>query len=292
MRRITLTHKRIKWILFLIPAFVIGSFETIRHTLLQSFLPTELGNWITAIIDAAVIAFVSRGLFQQFTQAEKTIAEERASRAVLEERERLARALHDQIAQAVFYAGVQVSAAKELKNNVDCAALQTKLNDISVSLRDIDEHVRQAIFNLQYPSLDSSQFADRIRTFLVKRFVGTHTTWDLQFPEHEPSLPNPIQIQLFGILQEAVTNIIKHADATHVDVYFENNSAVEPGWTFTIQDNGHGFDTNDTRENAYGLDIIRNRAKDIGAMADIESNTDGSKVRISYRPNATLSVSE
>ena len=68
----------------------------------------KLGNWVTALIDAAVIALISRKLFQQYANTEKELGKERETRAVFEERERLARVLHDQIAQSIFYSGVQV----------------------------------------------------------------------------------------------------------------------------------------------------------------------------------------
>lgn len=143
----------IKWALFFVPALVIGGFETVRHTLLTNILPMEMGNWVTAVIDAVVIAIVSRTLFQQFARTEQALSHERESRAVMEERERLARTLHDQIAQSLFYAGVQIQAVKSRAAAYADPALQSELDDISQSLREMDENVRQAIFNLKQKSV-------------------------------------------------------------------------------------------------------------------------------------------
>ncbi|WAH36425.1 sensor histidine kinase [Alicyclobacillus dauci] len=273
-----MTPKYIKWALFLVPALVIGGFETIRHTLLENVLPMELGNWVTAIIDAAVIAVVSRTLFQQFARTEKELSKEKESRAILEERERLSRALHDQIAQSIFYSGVQVNAAQTKAVQYDDKELQVQLGDVLLSLREIDENVRQAIFNLKHKTIDGGNLEERIRSYLDKTLSTSRITWEVSFPEQPVVLSPSEQVQLFGILQEAVTNIIKHANATQVHVRFETGTSDK--WNFQIYDNGIGFDIQSVGGRRYGLDIISNRARDIDAELMVESSNKGTMVAI------------
>lgn len=271
---------RIKVSLFLIPAIVIGLFETLRHTLLENILPTELGNWVTACIDAGVIALVARKLFLAYAKKEQELSQEKASRAVLEERERLARVLHDQIAQSIFYAGVQVTAAKTMCLDHADKTLAHNLNDVLLSLREIDENVRQAIFNLKHNTMEGANLEDRIRTFLEKTLSGNDIAWDFQVAHSVGQLSPAEQVQLFGILQESITNVVKHARATQVTVTFSADEENSGHWSFMIQDNGIGFNTDAVRDGRYGLDIIASRARDIAATLTIQSRHGDTRLHI------------
>lgn len=271
---------RIKISLFLIPAIVIGLFETLRHTLLENILPTELGNWLTACIDAGVIALVARSLFLAYANKERELSRERASRAVMEERERLARVLHDQIAQSIFYSGVQVSAAKVKLQQGRDGSVEQNLNDVLLSLREIDENVRQAIFNLKQDTIGGSNFSKRIRLFLDKTLSGKDISWDLELSEGDITLSAADQVQLFGILQEGITNIVKHSKATQVTVRLMSRSEDNAHWSFTIQDNGIGFNLQTVRDGRYGMEIMANRARDIGADFYVESTPGNTQIRV------------
>ncbi|MFB5193099.1 sensor histidine kinase [Alicyclobacillus fastidiosus] len=271
---------RIKISLFLIPAIVIGLFETLRHTLLENILPIELGNWLTACIDAGVIALVARSLFLAYANKERELSRERASRAVMEERERLARVLHDQIAQSIFYSGVQVSAAKVKLQQGRDGSVEQNLNDVLLSLREIDENVRQAIFNLKQDTIGGSDFRKRIRLFLDKTLSGKSISWDLEMSEGDITLSAADQVQLFGILQEGITNIVKHSKATQVTVRLMSRSEDNAHWSFTIQDNGIGFNLQNVRDGRYGMEIMANRARDIGADFHVESSPGNTQIRV------------
>lgn len=277
-----MTPNRMKWALFIVPALVIGGFETIRHTLLEQILPMEIGNWVTAFIDAAVIALISRKLFQHYAYTEKELSEERESRAVFEERERLARVLHDQIAQSIFYAGVQVEGAKKLADPLSDKTLQLKLDDVMLSLREMDDNVRQSIFNLRHTISEGSNLEERIRSYLRKYLSEKDIEWDLQFLQSPAALSPSEQVQLFGILQEAITNVMKHAQATKVFVSFDIMDDSHERWAFKIQDNGIGFDLTFPRGKRYGLGMIESRARDIGAGLRITSDGTGTTVCITH----------
>lgn len=274
-----MTTNRIKWTLIIMPALVIGLFEMIRHTaLLLSILPMDVGNWLTPLIDAIVIAIVSRTLLLRLIHVEQALSYERTSRAALEERERLARLLHDQIAQSIFYSGVQINAVKEIVQSQNDQVLLDKLNQVVMTLGEMDDNIRHSIFSLRTQITLDQDFESRIRSFLEKVLTANQIAWTLSYSHTRSDLDAKIQVQLFGILQEAVANIVKHSKATNVSVTFNWNKKGNYDWTFIIDDNGIGFDTTSISSHQYGIDIIKNRATEIGASVVFDSKGIGTRV--------------
>ena len=134
-----MTSNRIKLILYIFPALVIGGFETLRHTISIPYISSDLGNWVTALLTSLIVALFSKRMFTQFEMTERELSLEREKRAVFEERERLARELHDQIAQTIFYLGVQV---ESIQNRMlrETDGLQVTLDEIQVALREMDDN--------------------------------------------------------------------------------------------------------------------------------------------------------
>lgn len=267
-----MTDQQIKWSLFIIPALVIGGFETLRHSLFAELIPLTLGNWITALLAALVIALLSRKLFQRFETHQRDLSREREWRAVLEERERLAREMHDHIAQSLFYTGIQVQSLQTLTEKYPDEDIQQALRNLLVSLRDVDGSIRQAIFNLKQTPLDTTSSLDRMRSYLTATLSENGIRWTERFSADSLDLGPMEQVHLFNILQEAVTNIIKHSRASAVAVTFTTTPGPTNKWTFGIEDNGIGFDPQSITENRFGLDIISSRARDMRAKARVESS--------------------
>ena len=274
-----MTTSRLKWTLIIMPALIIGLFELIRHTaLLLSILPMDVGNWLTPLIDALVIAIVSRTLLQRLLDTEQALSHERASRAALEERENIARALHDQIAQSIFYSGVQINATKDLVKIYNDRELIDKLDQVVSALREMDEIIRHSIFSLRTQITLDQNFESRIRSYLEKILTLNRIEWTLNFPPAASELTPKKQAQLFGILQEAVANIVKHAEATKVSVTL--NLERNNDWTFVVKDNGIGMTITSISQHQHGISIITNRATEIGASIAFESSSSGTKVII------------
>lgn len=278
-----MTPSRIRWILFIVPAVVIGGFETLRHTLLEQILPMELGNWVTASVDALVIAAVSHRLFQQFAKDQRDLAVAREYRVVSEERERLARALHDQLSQSMFFTGTKVQTALQAANDAGSTKLQTSLNDILVTLREADENIRQAIFNLRHDATDKVAFEDRLGKYMADRLSSGEITWKLDLSLPPPVLDPREQVQLFGILQESVLNVLKHAHASQIVIRLNNHLDTD-GWEFSVRDNGTGFTHTPDNHKTYGLDILANRAHEIDCDIDIQSTAEGTVIRVTRQP--------
>ncbi len=272
--------QRIKFCLLLVPTFVVLGFEYLRHTYCIPYVSLETGNWMIAGLTALSISLISQGLFYRFEQAERSLSAERELRAVLEERERLARELHDRIAQSIFYMGVKIESLRKTKGREPIEA--SEWDDVLLALREMDENVRQAIFNLRQDTTVTLDFKERVERYLENAFCDTEVHWTVDFDCDPSVLETTEQVQLFGILQESVTNVRKHASASRVSVTLSTTSSGDGRgkWTFQVCDNGIGFDTQERRKNQYGLDIISNRAKDMGATALIESSGQGTCIRI------------
>ena len=100
--RYQMTYKQLKWFILLIPTVTVGVWEYVRHEYLLPYISMEVGNWLTPVI----VLFVTFTLLTRFFKKLETIQEElrieRAEKAVLEERERIASNLHDGMAQSLF----------------------------------------------------------------------------------------------------------------------------------------------------------------------------------------------
>ncbi len=264
--------------LLLFPTLIVLGFEYLRHTFCIPYVSLQTGNWMIAGLTAISIAIISQGLFARFKQVERSLSLEREKRAIMEERERLARELHDRIAQSIFYMGVKIESIRQAsaKNANDASAW----DELLLPLREMDENVRQAIFNLRQETDLTLNFKERIQSYLEKAFFQGETRWTVDICE-TVALEAKEQIQLFGILQEAITNIRKHAFASSVSVNLAAMPLGTPAqWVFEIQDDGVGFNTRQRRGNQYGFDIIKNRALDVDATAYIESNEQGTSIRV------------
>ncbi|WP_233567853.1 histidine kinase [Cohnella faecalis] len=101
-------NRKIKWLILLIPTLTIGLWEYVRHAFLLPYMTMDLGNLLAPFIVLAVTLTVVRGLFSHLEHSQVALQAERTLSAALEERERLARELHDGIAQSLFLLAVKL----------------------------------------------------------------------------------------------------------------------------------------------------------------------------------------
>ena len=169
------------------------------------------------------------------------------------ERSRLARDIHDDTGQALTALKMSLEITRnELTSDADHTA--ERLNDAVVLADDTLEKLRAISHNLRPPTLDTvglNSALERLckgftqRTQLPVSYVGTDTT----------EISNPIDICLYRILQEGLTNCAKHGQASHVKVSLKRSGEA---LQLSIQDNGKGFDLADalSDQNATGIGLI------------------------------------
>lgn len=256
-----MSFKQIKWLILIIPTIVVGAWEYIRHEFLLPYISMDLGNWLTPVIVFAVTITLLNKLFMIYEQMQEELKKERAEKAVLKERERIARELHDGIAQTLFLCSVQLQQLKAKHPELE-------LNEVQLHLRQVHDDVRQSIYNLKSPPSGSLTWLDQLHHWIDQYELDTGIQVDLniQVPENE-LLPKE-KIELFGCIREALTNIRKHADASKV---FIELASTDTGWRLIVEDNGIGFRGNPFKlSNRFGLMIMRERAQQLGAQLHLE----------------------
>lgn len=195
--------------------------------------------------------------------------------ATAKERNRLARELHDSVAQTLYGLTLQAeAAARELsKGQTDKASEQ--LREIRDSAQQSLQETRLLIFELRPPILEQEGLASALRARLesVESRSGLKTQIQLQ---EVGQLSAKIEAGLYGVSNEALNNVLKHARATEVKVSLkkESNKVV-----LEIQDNGVGFDMN-AATGGMGLSGMKERAEGFGGDMQIKSGPSGTTIRV------------
>jgi len=187
--------------------------------------------------------------------------------AVGEERAMLARELHDSIAQSLSFLKIQAQLLRSAIEKQQPQQVVATLNELDEGLRESIGDVRELLVHFRTrTNQDDIQAA--LQQTLQKFEHQTGVPTRLQVQGDGLQLPADVQVQVLHVLQEALSNVRKHANATHVslDVYKGQ------GWRFVVSDNGQGFDVGARRAQTHvGTRIMRERAERIGASVEIES---------------------
>jgi signal transduction histidine kinase len=225
-----------------------------------------LGVWITAIIGQSTRR---RQLIEQLeaTQAELAAAERHAG--ILEERQRLARDIHDTLAQGFTSIVMHLEAADQALPD-DLATLQKHLDRARGTARTSLEQARRVVHALRPHSLDQRSLPDAIERTAVRwreetGIALTTTTTGDPIPLHPD-----IEVTLLRATQEALANIRKHAQATDVQLTL---SYIDDVVVLDVQDNGVAFAgaAASPLSSGYGLQAMRERAEQCGGSVTVES---------------------
>lgn len=204
--------------------------------------------------------------------------------ATLAERERIAREMHDGLAQVLTYVNTKSLAVRELLHRGDLETAQTELEQLAETAREVYADVREAILGLRTTIGQGRSFFPALQGYLQRFTEQCGVQVELIItpsPEAFPFSPES-EIQLLRIVQEALTNVRKHAHATRAWVRF----VADGSWAIvTIEDNGHGFDPDRPRRSpwpCFGLQTMLERAEAVGGVLSVESRP-GEGTRITAR---------
>lgn len=178
-----------------------------------------------------------------------------------EERKRIATDLHDSVSHELLnLKNVSQQNHQELNSKIDII-----INDI----RTISRNLHPVLF-------DKIGFQSSVEN-LVERMQNHHDFMITTHIEYYDTLPKENELQLYRIVQEALSNIIKYSNAFAAKVTFTED---QNKYYLEIIDNGQGFDVEETllKKDAFGLHNIVQRSKAIGGIANINSNTKGTKI--------------
>jgi two-component system NarL family sensor kinase len=191
----------------------------------------------------------------------------------VEERNRLAREIHDTLAQGLTATGLQLESAEALLDDASGAqrAREPLSRALSLTRSNLDE-ARRSVLDLRAAPLEGRSLPEALKT-LVDRWeaeTGVGTRFKAINGGHP--LPPRVEVALYRICQEALTNVARHAGASRVTVRLV---ATPDQVRLVVQDDGRGFDASHVRDDRHGLVGMRERADTIGGSLEVEGTTNG-----------------
>jgi PAS domain S-box-containing protein len=187
------------------------------------------------------------------------------------ERRMLARDLHDSVGQELTALSLNLSIIAATLPADASEALSLRLNDSLKLLEDTTAHLRHVMVSLRPPGLDELGLMAAIKEHARRVSQRSDIKLSLQGADPRPRLPSAFEIALFRIVQEALNNTVKHAQASEVAITLEASTGL---LTLCVADNGQGFDSG--RRPGRGIDrmgmsTMRERAEAIGASLHVET---------------------
>jgi two-component system, NarL family, nitrate/nitrite sensor histidine kinase NarX len=227
----------------------IQSFEPDAFDEIDLFTAQTLGDQLAVAIDNARLYQDSRNI------------------AILEERNRMAREIHDTLAQGFTGIILQLEAAEQSLSK-DTSQIQQHIDRARSLAKESLNEARRSVWALRPQKLDQLPLETALHQETEKftRDTGIATYFNISGKMY--TLSPDIENALLRICQEALINIRKHARANQVNI---NISYEETMFRLSIQDNGTGFDTAVIAENHFGLVIMRERTKLLGGTIEINS---------------------
>lgn len=191
-----------------------------------------------------------------------------AELAVLRERERLARDMHDTLGHNLVALSIQLEAVQRLYQ-IDPQAATERVEALKDLTRSSMEELRRTLAGLRAPGLGERQLDSALRELCVEFSQRTHLEVTCQVDEAVRQLTLPVAETLWRTAQEGLTNVEKHAQASRVSLLLNVNHGQV---TMEIHDNGLGFDPDQARSDGhYGLVGMQERLAGIGGQLILES---------------------
>jgi len=199
--------------------------------------------------------------------------------AAMEERQRLARDLHDSVSQTLFTCRNMAESALR-RWEKDPARARTLMEEVYDLTKTALAEMRILLMELRPAALTQVSLKQLFEQYLQPIQERRQFTLKLDI-ENIPPLPPDVQIAMYRIVQEALNNIDKHAGAKHVIVMAKNyEHCVE----LQISDDGVGFDVTSVHSASLGLGIMKERAESIKASLLVESETNkGTRITVIWQ---------
>jgi signal transduction histidine kinase len=233
---------------------VIGVFVMTRNVV-KPFAEGEIGL-VRGFADQAAVAIENARLHERARQA-----------AVLEERERLARELHDSVTQSLYAVSLHAEAAARALADGETAPVGENLGEIRATVHEALGEMRLLLFELRPPPLEEHGLVGALQTRL--RAVEARSGLAAEFQGDEGLRLRPeTERELYRVAQEALNNVLKHAHASRVTVRLD---AVDGHAALEVADDGVGFEPALRGGGGFGLPGMRERVERLGGSLRIES---------------------
>lgn len=192
--------------------------------------------------------------------------------ATLDERNRLAREIHDTLAQSFTGVIVQLEAARRAIDE-EPGAVRAALTRAGASARDGLTEARRSVWALRPQALDQADLVAALRRLVDQTAENTSTALTFQLDGTLTPLLDTVEVQLLRIAQEALHNALRHAQARSVVIQLSfQEASTEPLVRLRVADNGVGFDSaRPAYGMGFGLISMHDRARQIGALLTVTS---------------------
>ena len=237
--------------------------------------------WLLGVLTAGLVAVLVinwlRWRFQLREQLARRATAEAEFSAILNERNRVAREIHDTLAQGLNAVSMQLEVARNTHTAAPAQSLQHLVTAHHITRNALTE-ARNSIWNMRSQVLEKTDLAGALDGVLRQLAEGSGVTVQLDTKGPARRLPPVVENNLLRIGQEAIANAFKHAHATAIEVLLEFTGKQV---RLQVSDNGRGFDPARpaASEKSFGLVGLRERAQQIRGEIEI-SSTPGKGTRI------------
>jgi len=232
---------------------------------------TTLGNQLGAAIENAQ-------LYNDMERRVQELARQVEHLVVVQERERISREIHDGLAQALALLNMRVNVAKSLLVAGQTEQARKELDDAAQVIDAANRDVREAITALRLTAPKGVEFVPTLKDFVLDFGLRSNLSTDFASVDGARAvvLAPMVEVQLMRIIQEALTNVRKHARAQNARVSLTRRAA---RLVVSIEDDGQGFDmdsvlTGQNKKN-FGLTTMHERAESIGGSLDVQTQIGG-----------------
>ncbi|MFS0671655.1 histidine kinase [Ornithinibacillus sp. 179-J 7C1 HS] len=203
--------------------------------------------------------------FQNLATQRAEEREQSLQEIVVQERNRLARELHDSVSQELFAASMMMSAINDTAGEMD-NTIQKQLRLVENMIQQSQLEMRALLLHLRPVALKGKSLLEGVEELLLE--LLQKVPMDISWKAEDFQLDKGVEDQLFRILQESVSNTLRHSKATtlHVMLIMRDNTAI-----LRVKDNGVGFDMSTVKTGSYGLQNMQERALEVGGTFKIIS---------------------
>ncbi|MGB9669190.1 MAG: GAF domain-containing sensor histidine kinase, partial [Anaerolineales bacterium] len=217
--------------------------------------------WLECMADQVVIA-IQHGIMTSRMQ----------SLSIANERARIARDMHDGLAQVLGYINVQVQALDGLLKQGKMEELENELKSMRTAVLSAHQDVRENILSLRTTLANEKGFIPATTEFLDEFSIQTGINIHFTYPtEMDLNLSSLAEVQLICIIREALNNVRKHSQAKRVDIQIKKiNKGNAQYINLLIHDDGKGFIEKESKR-SFGLQTMRERAQSVHGSLNITS---------------------
>ena len=180
------------------------------------------------------------------------------------ERKRIARDLHDTVSQELFAAHMILSGVSQQALKLDREKMQTQLQSVAAILETAQKDLRVLLLHLRPVELEEKSLVEGIQILLKE--LEDKSDLKVSLKQNVTKLPKKIEEHIFRILQELISNTLRHAQASCLDVYlYQTDVELQ----LKVVDNGIGFQLGSLDDLSYGLRNIKERVEDMAGTVQL-----------------------